>query len=85
MKISKVKIGILFFIVFIFLIETISFSIYKLRETEKDDIKASKDSIIEDNLHLRNPKHEEIFMPAQNQPSHSAPRYASYSSHVISG
>ena len=49
MKISKVKIGILFFIVFIFLIETISFSIYKLQETEKDDIKASKDSIIEDN------------------------------------
>ena len=62
--------------------------------------------MIEDNLHLRNPKSNKIFMPAQNQPPNSAllhrnpyngamrmlylyndsaPRYASYSSHVISG
>ncbi len=61
MKISKVKIGILFFIVFIFLIETISFSIYKLQETEKDDIKASKDSIIEDNQSELNEEEQEVL------------------------
>ena len=61
MKISKVKIGILFFIVFIFLIETISFSIYKLQETEKDDIKASKDSIIEDNQSKLNEEEQEVL------------------------
>ena len=61
MKISKVKIGILFFIVFIFLIETISFSIYKLRETEKDDIKASKDYIIEDNKSELNEEEQEVL------------------------
>ena len=61
MKISKVKIGILFFIVFIFLIETISFSIYKLQETEKDEIKASKDSIIEDNKSELNEEEQEVL------------------------
>ena len=61
MKISKVKIGILFFIVFIFLIETISISIYKLQETEKDDIKASKDSIIEDNQSELNEEEQEVL------------------------
>ena len=60
MKISKIKIGILFFILFIMLVETISLAISNVQEDNKE-IKSIKESILEDETIELNKEEQETL------------------------